>query len=59
MKRDVDDVFAEYKKAKKESVEKSLPLCGIVKAKMLYPFTRILLMLITAISGEKIIWLKK
>lgn len=59
MKRDIDNVFAEYKKQKKESVDKCLPLCGIYKARMLYPVTKILLMLLTAISGEKIVWLKK
>lgn len=59
MKRDIDNVFAEYKKSKKESVDKCLPLCGIVKAKMLYPFTKILLRFLTVIRGEKIVWLKK
>lgn len=32
---------------------------GIRKAKVLYPFTKLLLILLTLISGEKIVWLKK
>lgn len=59
MKNDIDNIFAEYKREKQESVEKGLPLRGIRKAKMLYPFTKLLLILLTLISGEKIVWLKK
>lgn len=59
LESDINAIFAEYKSVKQESAEKGLPLCGIKKAKMLYPVTKILLMLLTAISGEKIVWLKK
>lgn len=58
-KKDINSIFLEYKKAKKESVEKDLPLRGIRKAKMVYPFTKLLLRILAIINCEKIVWLKK
>lgn len=58
MKKDVDKIFEEYKKRKKEIIEQNLPLTGIEKAKKSYSKTKKLLKIITFLSGENIEWLK-
>lgn len=58
MKKNIDKIFEEYKKRKKEIIEQNLSLTGIEEAKEIYPKTKKLLKIITFLSGENIEWLK-
>lgn len=58
MRKDIDQIFEEYKKRKKEIIEQNLPITGIEDAKKVYPKTKKLLKIITFLSGENIEWLK-
>lgn len=58
MKKDVNIAHEEYKNWKKELIDTNSPLPDVTKAKLKYPFTKVLLKAITLFSGEKISWLK-
>lgn len=59
--QDIDIIFEEYKKKKAEFLDSGMeiPKKIIIAAKIKYPFTRLLLQLITIFSHEKIIALNK
>jgi len=58
-KRNIDDIYAEYKEEKEKSIGEDIPLNKIRKAKITYPLTKILLRILTVLSGEKTVWLNK
>ena len=58
-KKCVDEIYAEYKKEKVLLLTGKIPLKNIAKAKRVYPFTKLLLRILTLISGEKVEWLHK
>lgn len=59
MKQDVEHAFVEYKEAKRRFEKEDISMRCIKKAKGIYPFTQLLLKLITILGGEKVVWLKK
>ena len=58
-KQSIDEIYAEYKREKELSLTQKIPTSRIAKVKRVYPFTKILLQILTLINDEKIEWLRK
>lgn len=57
--KSIEEIYAEYKREKELALTREIPTSRIARVKRVYPFTKVLLQILTLISGEKIEWLHK
>lgn len=54
--KSIEEIYAEYKREKELALTREIPTSRIAKVKRVYPFTKVLLQILTLICGEKIEW---